>query len=302
MAEAITRVTLFVPGAPASAKRALGREVAVEWVENDGHFGKAFFMGTLTPHVIDALEATPGALVLQWPVDLREGRKKIVAAVKKLRDAGALAVRIEESKLGWGISRWIDLFSSEVASSWHRGAVAFLHGEDVIQSCGMHAFSLPDVQIGADGDAAALQELATTFNVYQLAEDPELWSGHTFRPDEDTPRRRVERWPDTQYPPDHACHNPYGVWRLGPPGSTARPDVGLVFNFTPALRVILLALETKKGKPLTKKEVEAARDKSACIAMKPHDAQAVERARGYADINPELAWEQWKLVRPLANR
>jgi len=29
-------------------------------------------------------------------------------------------------------------------------------------------------------------------------------------------------------------------------------------------------------------------------------AQEMERARGYADIDPELAWEQWCVVR--ANR
>lgn len=27
------------------------------------------------------------------------------------------------------------------------------------------------------------------------------------------------------------------------------------------------------------------------------DAQKLERERGYADLNPELAWEQWGLVR-----
>jgi hypothetical protein len=27
------------------------------------------------------------------------------------------------------------------------------------------------------------------------------------------------------------------------------------------------------------------------------DARALERSRGYADIDPELAWEQWTIVR-----
>jgi hypothetical protein len=31
--------------------------------------------------------------------------------------------------------------------------------------------------------------------------------------------------------------------------------------------------------------------------MEPRDAQTFERMRGYADLDPDLAWEQWKAVR-----
>jgi hypothetical protein len=148
-----------------------------------------------------------------------------------------------------------------------------------------------------DGDPRALQELASLLDVYQLAEDPVIVSGQTFTPDRETPRRVVERWPDVEYPPDHACHNPYGVWRLGPAGGTARPIGELQLVFMPTLHAILAALEMKNGKPLTKKQVEAARDQGACIAMEPRDAQKLERERGYADLDPELVWEQWQLVR-----
>jgi hypothetical protein len=317
VAEPITRVTLFVPGTPTSAKawnQALHRHglriekdalhgdnlaasVGVEWVENDGEFGKAFSFGTVGPDVIEALEAAPGALVLQWPLDMRNGRTEIVAVIERLRDAGALAVRLEQSKLGWDVSRWLELFSSDDEWSWHRASVAFLRSDGALQSCGMHAFSLPDVRVALDGDPQALQHLATVLNVYQLAEDPVLLSGQTFAPDRETPRRVVERWPDTEYGPEHACHNPYGVWRLGPPDGKARPLGELVPVFMPTLHVLLAALEKESGKPLTKKQVEATRDQGVCIAMTPRDAQKLERERGYADLNPELAWEQWKLVR-----
>jgi hypothetical protein len=297
VAEPITRVTLFVPGAPASAKAGLDPSVEVEWVENDGAFGKAFSFGTVAPDVVAAIDAAPGALVLHWPVDLRDGRKDMVATVERLRDAGALAVRLEQSKLGWDVARWLDQFSSDDEWAWHRAAIAFLVGKQALQSCGMHAFSLPDVRIRLDGDRAALQELGTQLNVYQLAEDPVIRSGQTFAPDAETPRRVVERWPDTEYPPDHACHNPYGVWRLGAPGGKARSMGELVPVFVPALRPILAALEGQAGKPLTKPQVEAARDEGVCVAMEPRDAQQLERSRGYADLDPELAWEQWKLVR-----
>jgi hypothetical protein len=315
--EPFTRVTLFVPGVPSSAvgwNEALqrgglriengvlrGGELAaspeVEWVENDGAFGQAFSFSNVGRGVIEAVEAAPSALVLHWPIDLRDGRQTIVAAVERLRHAGAIAVRLEQSKLGWDVSRWLELFSSINAWDWHRGAVTLLEGDRVLQSCGMHAFSLPDVQVHLDSDQFPLAELASTLNVYQLAEDPILRSGQTFTPARDVPRRVAERWPDTRYPAEHACHNPYGVWRLGTPGGSARKLQELVFTFIPALQVLLTALEQKRGKPLTRDEVEAARDQGACIAMEPRDAQKLERERGYSDLDPELAWEQWKLAR-----
>jgi hypothetical protein len=311
---------LFVPGTPSSTAgwsealqrcgariengmlRGDGLDTApeIEWVENDGTFGQAFSFGTVGADVIEALEAAPGALVLYWPIDLRDGRQTIVTAVERLRAAGAIAVRLEQSKLGWEVSRWVELFSSISPWDWHRGAVTFHGGDGTLQSCGMHAFSLPDVSVPIDADEGELDELGSTLNVYQLTEDPMLRSGQTFRPDADTPRRVIERWPDTAYPAGHACHNPYGVWQLGPPGGIAREIGKLELVFMPALAALLTALERKRGRPLTRHDVEATRDQGACIAMEPRDAQKLERERGYRDIDPELAWEQWSLVRQLS--
>lgn len=297
MAEPIERVTLFVPGVAKSTKLRFSRQIEHEWIDNHGQFGKAFSFGTVEPDVIERLDAAPCVLVLHAQVDLRDGRAELIAVVEQLRAGGAIAVRIEQSKIGWEVSRWLEAFSSGPPWARHRAAVGFLADAGALQSCGMHAFSLPDVRVELDGDPAALQALATTLNVYQLAEDPVIVSGQTFTPDRETPRRVVERWPDTQYPPDHVCHNPYGVWRLGPPGGAARPVGELLPVFVPALHPILLALESEQGKPLTRAQVEAARDKGACIMMTPRDAQKLERSRGYCDLDPELAWEQWQLVR-----
>lgn len=311
MSTPITRLTLFVPGTPASEEawrerglelqggtlRGEGLELEAQWVENDGGFGKAFSFGTVDAPTVATIDAAPGALVLLSPVDLREGRTQLVRIVERLRDAGALAVRIEESKVGWDVARWLELMSADDAWAWHRAAIAFLTSDDSIQSCGMHAFSLPDVRARVDGDPRAIHELASVLNVYQLDEDPVIRSGQTFAPDRETPRRVLERWPDTEYPSDHACHNPYGVWRLGSPGGRARPSGELVSVFVPALRAILMAVERENGAALTQEQVEATRDNGACIAMEPRDAQKLERSRGYADLDPELAWEQWQLVR-----
>lgn len=318
MAESFTRATLFIPGTPASEEawnsglsssglrieggelrgNDLPPEVGVEWVENDGHFGDAFSFGTVSPEVIEALDGAPGALVVYWPVDLREGRKVIVQAVEGLRDAGALAVRLEQSRLGWDVSRWLELVSDDDPWSWHKAFIAYLSGDTTLQSVGMHVFSLPDVSVPVGGELQDPQEFASVLNVYQFDEDPVLLSGHTFAPDTETPKQGVERWPDTQYPDTHACNNPYGVWRIVSPDDRARPpmsDPGPVF--IPALRVLLRALELKEAEALSKERVESVRDEGTCIVMDQKDAQGLERTRGYADLDPELIWEQWQLVR-----
>src|SRR5262249_50269521 len=142
----------------------------------------------------------------------------------------------------------------------HRCAVTMLTTEDHVVSCGMHAFSLPDARVELDGQTPEqAQELLSALNVYQLAEDPLLLSGQTFSPTSDAPRRVLQRWPDDGYPADHWCHNPYGVWRLGPPGGKARPQPELHPQFMPALVVVLSALEAKNG-PLTREQVEQTRN------------------------------------------
>jgi Domain of unknown function (DUF4261) len=311
------RLTLFIPGTQPSLPawnaalqhaglhidgdvlkgERLTSKVEVDWVENDGGFGAAFCFGTVSDEIVRRIDDAPAALILQWHADLREGRQEITSVVERLHGAGALAVRIEQSKLGWETSRWLELFSAEDPWSWHRGTVGFVGDGQTLQSCGMHAFSLPDVFVEVDGDASELQHFASVLNVYQIEEDPVMLSGQTFSPDRDTPRRVVERWPDTRYPSDHLCHNPYGVWRLGPAGGTARPQPELALVFIPALCPILMALERDSGRPLTQHEVEDTRDKAVCMAMQHRIAQQMERSRGYADLNPELAWEQWQLVR-----
>ncbi|MBL8923118.1 MAG: hypothetical protein JNJ54_29985 [Myxococcaceae bacterium] len=305
------RLTLLVPGRCASlrewnkALRGLalegdqlvgaGPRVEVEWAPNDGQFGEAFSFGTVPPRGVRQLARAPGALVLSSHVDLLEGRIELVAMVEKLRDAGALAVRVEQSKLGWLVDEWLEHFRADDARSWHHGAVMFLTEKGALQSIGMQAFSRPDVRLPLDDDREALQRVGSALNIYQLEEDPALLSGHTFRLDEATARRRVERWPDLGYPAEHPCHNPYGVWRLGPSGSTAREHTGS-FSFMPALRALLEA--ASKGRRLTKAEVLAIRDRASVMAVEPRMLAKLERERGYADLDPELVWEQWSALHP----
>jgi hypothetical protein len=58
-----------------------------------------------------------------------------------------------------------------------------------------------------------------------------------------------------------------------------------------------LRAESDKGTPLTIEEVHSIRDKGPCVMLPRTEASKMAQARGYDDIDPEQAWEQWQLVR-----
>jgi hypothetical protein len=71
----------------------------------------------------------------------------------------------------------------------------------------------------------------------------------------------------------------------------------LVGVFIPPLVAILLNQERAKGASLSRADVEEIRDRSIVIQMAVDAAQAVTAKRGYEDLDPELAWEQWRVAR-----
>jgi hypothetical protein len=308
------RLTLFIPGtAPTEAawRTALAREglrlegehlrgpgvpfeVLVEHVSNDGHFGEAFALPTVGAALNKAIDGAPGALVLTMPVALDVQAQAVATLVEAIGRAGGLGVRVEQSKLGYPLARWVELVKPADPADLYRAAVIVLTDREGgrLKSCGMHVFSLPDAEI-----EAGWQGTLDVFNVFQLAEDPVLRTGETFAPDAQTPRRRIERWPDGGYPSDHSCHNPFGVWRFGPEGGSASKKGALELVFMPALVALLLASEERAGRALTRAEVEAIVEKGVCMTMEPRDAQKLERSRGYSDLDPEQAWDQWRAAR-----
>ena len=291
----VIRMMLFVPGD--SALRGAG--VPGEWHANprNGSFTRAFSLGTIEPPLLERIEAAPGALLVPLSEDLRTGREDVLAAVETLHQRGALAVRLEQSGLGWDIDQWLALVRPGDPVALYRCAVALLVGDTHVVSCGMHAFSLPD----ASAPLAALtseeaQELVSTLNVYQIDEDPLLLSGQIFSVGADAPRYVVQRWPDDGYPANDWCHNPYGVWRLSQEGDPPRPQTEFHPLFVPPLVDVLQAIEDKSG-PATRGQVEETVRRGTCMAVEHGEARALERARGYVDIDPQLAWEQWCVVR-----
>ena len=273
----------------------LGLRALAEWVANDGSFSQAFGYGTMSVEEQRTVAGAGSALVLDLPGYLGAEVGEVAMLIAALGDAGALGVRLEQSKLGWPVIRWIQALEGGDPWMLYRCAVVVLQDGGVSRSCGMHAFGLPDAQVEAPPSEA--NHLLGSLNVYQLAEDPVLVSGDTFSPDLETPRRRLERWPDDGYPPGHACHNPFGTWRLGTEGGEADSRSELRPVFIPALVALLTAAEERAGRPLRRGEVERLTSEGICMMMNHADAKQLERSRGYADLEPELAWLQWQVLR-----
>ncbi len=292
--DSLARSGLTLDG-PSLTSKDLGFRALAEWVENDGTFGQAFGHGTMSEKEQSAVAGAGSALVLDLPVYLGAAAGEVAMLIAALGDAGALGVRLEQSKLGWPVTEWVRALEGGDPWRLYRCAVVVLENRGVSRSCGMHAFGLPDAQVEAPPSEA--NRILGVFNVYQLAEDPVLVSGDTFQPDLDTPRRRLERWPDDGYPPGHVCHNSFGTWRLGPEGGTADSRSELRPVFIPALVAILTAAEEKAGRRLRREEVERLTSEGTCMMMTHADAQKLERSRGYADLEPELAWNQWQVLR-----
>ena len=75
------------------------------------------------------------------------------------------------------------------------------------------------------------------------------------------------------------------------------PSDNLVPVFTPPLIKLLQQKEKAKGTPLTRGEVLEIRDNATMILVNADEALKMTRRRGFADLDADRAWEQWKELR-----
>ena len=73
-------------------------------------------------------------------------------------------------------------------------------------------------------------------------------------------------------------------------------DSDLIPIFMPALSVLLISAEDKKGEPLTLEEVLRIRDESPCMMVRPEHAAKLTESRG-RDLDPENCWCDWQMLR-----
>ena len=74
-------------------------------------------------------------------------------------------------------------------------------------------------------------------------------------------------------------------------------EESLIPVFIPPLVTLLFQAEQRKGSPLTRDEVLAIRGGGMCMMMAQSRAAELAERRGYDDIDPQQAWEQWQVAR-----
>ncbi len=289
-----------VPARATDASPLAAGELRVDCIEEPAGFGDAMVrgrMGELPRDVVAAASRCRRAALLELGLRLQDDPRLVAQAGRALRAAGGVAVRVEASGGASPWDPWIAQLESGDPMELVKSAVVLVGDEGGgAFSCGMHAFGLPEAEIDLADPRLAVYWV-DVLCAYQVAEQPVLATGHTFRPDAQSERRRLERWPDHRHHPDDGRHNPFGSWRLVPDGEDALRPIDPIPVITPTLVSQLLAAERQRGRALTRQEVETLADRATAIAMDPKDAAALERARGYADLEPRRAYAQWQLVR-----
>jgi hypothetical protein len=260
-------------------------------------------MRPLAPATVSAIRDATGFVALILPLSIERDAASLVELGRALERAGAPAVRIEDSGQVHTWAPWLDALERRDLTALHDLAVMLVADGHVLYTCGMHLFDRPDAECPRDAPDEDIASTLRTLGLYQLHESPAFAPGHTFTPYQGPARRELVRWPDTRHDSAGAYHNPFGVWRLSSPGARTRTATELALTPIPPLLTLLVAMEKKAQRPLVRDEVLKVRESMVCMAMKHADARALEIARGYADLDPELAWEQWQLVRRrFANR
>lgn len=74
-------------------------------------------------------------------------------------------------------------------------------------------------------------------------------------------------------------------------------DEKIIIVPIPSLISLLVNAERTKGSELTEKEVTEIAENCTCITLKHSDFIELTKSRGYQDISPEYAWENWLAVK-----
>ncbi len=272
--------------------------IGLDVVEDGAGFGDTvrYMPGLISDDEVAACDQITTAAIFEVSGTLDQRRELVAAMCAVLASHGGIAVRFEASGKAHALGVCADKLAVHDVSELLQLALVYSFDGEHYFSAGMQQFDRPDIEVsGIDGDVAG--HWLHMFCAHTVIEDPTLIDGHTFRPNEDTPRQVLERWPDLRHGPDDGRQNPFGLWRALPPGADGLAPLDPEPKIMPPLLVLLSVHEQKADRPLTEAEVAEIVSNAAAVSMNPEDARVIERERGFVDINPRRAWEQWSQLR-----
>lgn len=128
--------------------------------------------------------------------------------IKVCLHIGGLGVKFENSGLSHSKDVWLSYNFHEDTLQLLNSHAMYIKDDLFLSSVGMHIFGLPDVSVSIDPEMGIF--LLTDFNHYHLFESPTFKEGHTFSPDEESPKYEVVFKSDFVYEGEDCFENPYG--------------------------------------------------------------------------------------------
>jgi hypothetical protein len=191
--------------------------VRLDFCDFDERMLQAFELGgqgKLTSLTLDEVALHRSVVYLHFPFDIVSQKARLLKFTGVLSKCGGIAVKLETSGIAHEWKRWFDLLESNNPFDTYCASVVLVGDERFYYSCGMHNFSLPDVQISNSLDGEYAADLMNRFNYWQIVEEPVLKSGHTFSLTADSEHFRLALLNDERHSEDDLFHNPSGVWEL----------------------------------------------------------------------------------------
>ncbi len=171
--------------------------------------------GRLSEQTLDAIDGHRGVAYLHFPVGWLDQRQRLTKFTQVVQRAGGFALKVESSGVAHEWDRWFSLLSGSTFDAYC-SSVTLIGDAERYYSCGMHHFSLPECSLPRSIDIREAADIMNRFNMYQIVEQPQFASGHTFSLDADSPHFRLVLSPDSRHNADDLFHNPQGIWDLTP--------------------------------------------------------------------------------------
>lgn len=192
--------------------------VPLDFCPADPNIPRAFEIagqGKLPAEILARLREHSSVVFLHFPPDLPDQRERILKFTRILQRIGGIAVKVESAGVAHSWERWFRLMSG-TPFEIYSAAVALIGDKGYYYSCGMHHFGLAECEAPRSIPAREAADLMNRFNFWQIAEHPELSTGHTFSLAPTAPRFRLSLEQDTRHDGEDLFHNPHGIWRLNP--------------------------------------------------------------------------------------
>lgn len=127
---------------------------------------------------------------------------------------GGIGVKVDSGEIVHSSDKWLANYNSKDVFDIYSLYVALVEGDEQYYSCGMQNFGKADVAVSITEDVGMAIYLMNVFNYYRLTESPILQEGHTFRPDIESPRYKMNWMIDTKHESDSQLYNSHGRWHL----------------------------------------------------------------------------------------